>query len=100
MYHNTTESIQPELGKYQDKAKSQEERILRYMRKYPCSMSPTEVLLSVFGNSVPITSVRRALTNLTNSGDAVKTDKQIKGPYGRPEFQWKLADKYKQQEMF
>jgi len=100
MYHNTTESVQPELGKYREQAKSQELTILKAFRnQFPYS-SPSEVCNLIFNNTVPITSVRRALTNLTNSGDLVKTNFQVKGPYGRPEFIWELADKYKQQEMF
>jgi len=99
MYHNTTESTQPELGKYREKAASQEELIL-YAFKTLRKGTPSEVNQRVFANRTPITSVRRALTNLTNSGELVKTDKQVKGPYGRPEFEWRLADKYRQQEMF
>ena len=100
MFHNTTESTQPELGKYREKVQSQEEQILSYMRYYECSVSPSQARLSIFLDRCPITSVRRALTNLTDSGDLVKTEKQVKGPYGRPEFQWRLADKYRQREMF
>jgi len=100
MYYNTTESVQMDLSKYRKKADSQEAQILTvFINCFPYS-SPSEVCEVIFNNSVPITSVRRALTNLTNSGDLVKTDTQVQGPYGRPEFIWRLADKYKQQEMF
>jgi len=122
MYHNTTESTGAELKQYREKAKSQEDMILEWFKwvesDAPCSMAratPTTILRLVFNKTPfspdaisrnrwnakpPITSVRRALTNLTDAGDLVKTDKQVKGPYGRPEFIWKLAPKYNQQEMF
>ena len=101
MYHNTTESIQPDLGKYREKAKSQDVRILAALLENPgVPITPSTILSWVFNGSVPITSVRRAITNLTNSGDLVKTNFQTKGPYGRPEFIWELAPKYKQQELF
>ena len=102
MYHNTTESTQPELGQYREKAKSQEDRILESLRQPPNmgkSYSPS-LIKSVLFPSTPITSVRRALTNLTDAGHLVKTDKQVRGPYGRPEFEWMLAPKYNQREMF
>ena len=101
VFHNTTESTQPELGRYREKAQSQEELILDNMRGIGWGLwSPSLVWEVMFNYNVPITSVRRALTNLTDSGDLVKTEKQVKGPYGRPEFQWRLADKYRQREMF
>ena len=112
MYHNTTQSTQPELGQYQDKAKSQEERINRYIRgviaeqmtsahHYFCGtqyFTPSMVRSHVFNDEVPLTSVRRAMTNLTDDGHLVKTDRQFPGPYGRPEFGWRPLPK--QGEMF
>ena len=62
--------------------------------------SPSEILIYCMKHTVPLTSVRRAVTNLTNRGDLVKTDKQVKGPYGRPEYQWRLAHKYDQRNLF
>ena len=99
-YYNTTQATHPELGQYEKKAKSQEERILEWFRKGVLDAPPSEIRYCLFDTEVPITSVRRALTNLTNNGDLVKTDVQFKGPYGRPEFLWKLAPKYNQREMF
>jgi len=101
-YYNTTESTQPDLANYRLKAKSQEERILESLKQSQNrgqSFSPS-LIKSVLFPGTPITSVRRALTNLTNAGELVKTDKQVRGPYGRPEFEWRLADKYSQQELF
>ena len=101
MYYNTTASVQPVVGKYRERAKSQDVRILAAFLENPRSLAtPSQVLSWVFNGSVPLTSVRRSLTDLTNAGELVKTDKQVEGPYGRPEYQWKLAPKYDQREMF
>ena len=101
MYHNTTESTQPELSKYREKAQSQEELILDWFKTYRQTAGPTKIHNTVFqAYHTPITSIRRAMTDLTNAGELVKTDKQVKGAYGRSEFQWCLADKYRQGNLF
>jgi len=101
MYHNTTESTGSELLEYEDKALRQEKRILAFLKlDSNRAITPSTACRWIFKDSVPITSVRRALTNLTNSGEIVKTNVQTRGPYGRPEFIWELADKYQQREMF
>ena len=38
----------------------------------------------------PITSVRRALTNLTNEDKIIKTDVKVVGLYGKKEHLWRL----------
>ncbi len=40
-------------------------------------------------NGTPLTSIRRAITVLTNKGLLQKTDEQISGVYGKPEYVWK-----------
>ena len=101
MYHNTTESTGTELRTYQDKAKAQDERILAFLKEDPTRpITPSAALNWIFKGEVPITSVRRALTNLTDRGELVKTHVQVKGPYGRPEFVWRLPDKYRQERLF
>ena len=39
---------------------------------------------------VPITSIRRAMTNLTKRGVLVKTDHKRRGRHGRSEYMWQL----------
>ncbi len=41
------------------------------------------------GEQIPITSVRRAITNLTNSRFLTKTSKSRKGALGKKEYIWK-----------
>jgi len=89
-HHNTTHETGKTLTSYEGKAKSQETRILNYMKTFPRDVSPTFVQEVILGGKVPITSARRALTNLTNHGDLVKSTTQVKGRYGRMEHLWKL----------
>ena len=99
-YHNTTSSSGEQLNRFEGKAKSQEERILEWIKRCPSFlMSPSDVRKYVFNSEIPLTSVRRALTNLTTSLDLVKTDQQLNGPYGRPEYLWRLADKHRQRSL-
>ena len=50
------------------------------------------MVLNQSGLNCPITSIRRAMTCLTNSGKIVKTDRQIKGMYGKAEHLWELPE--------
>jgi len=38
----------------------------------------------------PLTSIRRAITDLTNRNRLVKTDKKVLGSAGRKTYTWKL----------
>jgi hypothetical protein len=90
-YYNTTNLIGQDLLKEIENAKTQEDKILLFFKKYPLQyFSPSEIFSSVFNYNVPLTSVRRAITNLTNSGKLIKTDKKKQGSYGKPNFCWKL----------
>ena len=45
-----------------------------------------------FNNVWPLTSVRRAITNLSSDGELVKTNDKVTGIYGKPEHLWRLND--------
>lgn len=100
-YFNTTDVSGAELARYQDAALSQEERLLAYFEAggHYLLLTPTNARILVFSNKVPITSVRRALSNLTRDGK-LRTSGQTKGPYGRPESYWRLVERSSQREMF
>ncbi len=104
-YFNTTNESGSQLLKYQDKALSQDQRLLAYFEEsYDINgdyllLTPTAALNRVFNNSVPITSVRRALSNLTRDGK-LRTSGKAMGPYGRPEHYWRLVERSSQREMF
>lgn len=97
MYHNSTESTGPELREYRLKTQKQDEAVLAFFRNGG-AYTPSEVWRRLFAESVPLTSVRRAMTNLTDRGLLVKTGRQRQGIYGRPEFIWTRP--YQQGELF
>jgi predicted ArsR family transcriptional regulator len=90
-YYNTTSAQGDLLKSYRMKASTQEDLILDCAMSHGCSFASSEAQLSVFQNKVPLTSVRRAITNLTKYGALEKTDKQSQGPYGRPEHKWRAV---------
>ena len=98
-YYNTIQATHPELNRYENKAKGQQAKILAEFKTFPWPTSPSQIWKRVFQERCLLTSVRRSMTTLCNNGDLVKTDKQIKGPHGAPEFLWDLAPKYNQREM-
>ena len=52
-------------------------------------MSPSMVLARA-GLNCPITSIRRAMTNLSNEGHLEKTDDYVFGMYAKREHLWTL----------
>ncbi len=92
MFINTTHSTGRQLRNYQRTANTQESRILEFFEDNKNqAFTPSDVCRLVFENDVPITSVRRGITELTNDGQLSKTNQQVTGPWGKPEYKWKLA---------
>lgn len=89
-YYNTTNRKGYELISGREKAKAQEREILKYFRRrkgvcfHPAIIQQKIKSLS----NVPLTSVRRAITNLTKSGKLAKTKYLVEGPYGRACHLW------------
>lgn len=88
-HYNTTNESGTLLELFEGKAATQEELVLKAMQ-YLIMASPS-FLCEYFYNKYPITSIRRALTDLTRRGKLVKTAIRTVGPYGRAEFCWRLA---------
>lgn len=88
-YINTTKSTGKILDLFEAKAQNQEGAIASFfIRNENRDFTPSEVWARLYDGSVPLTSVRRAITRLTDAGVLSKTEQQRKGPYGRPEFCW------------
>lgn len=91
-FHNTI-NLQPDLfAAANASCLNQEERVANWFianrgREY----TPPEIALYVFGNRVPLTSVRRAISNLTDRGLLVKTENKRPGLYGMDNSTWRLA---------
>jgi len=91
-YYNTTNITGESLKQAWADADTQEKKIMVLFMKYPETLfTPFEILNDVFPiGSVPVTSVRRALTNLTDAGKLIKTGVQKNGEYGKLCYCWKL----------
>lgn len=70
-------------------AKGQEAAVLDVFHAAGRPLSPSEVHARMPGR-VLLTSVRRAMSNLTNAGALVKLDSLVDGPFGKPEHRWQL----------
>ena len=91
-YHNTTDSSGQTLIEYNQKAQTQEQKILNYFKRTGEMLTPSEVYNDLFkGSNIPITSIRRAMSNLTRDKELVKTEHQAPGKLGKPEYIWRLA---------
>ena len=83
-YFNTNKETGAVLGRSEEKAGTQEEIIYRHFLRYPkrtMGFSPSQLRI-VLPDS-PITSIRRALTNLTTAGKLTKTKTMTLGGYGK-----------------
>jgi hypothetical protein len=84
-YHARQDLTQIQLAAYEESARSQEADILLFMKHHPGTDFTAENLpyyLTPLKN-VPVTSIRRALTNLSNGGQISKTG-QVQGQHRRP----------------
>ena len=91
-FHNTTEIQGPELIKREMRTGSQNKAILAFFRRHPVlNLTPFEIQHAIHLEGTPITSIRRALSDLTKLGYLVKTDIKRKGNYGADCYCWTLA---------
>jgi Fe2+ or Zn2+ uptake regulation protein len=92
-YHNTTNQVGDVLEKYNIKATSQDARVFWYFYRFKGTFfPPSEIWVELFNRNVPITSVRRSISNLTKRGLLRKTEVLVRGAYGRPEHLWVLKE--------
>jgi len=92
-YFNTTKLSGDKLKANKKKSRNQDDVILDLFRsKKDVLMTPGYVHKTLFDESTPLTSIRRSITNLTNSGYLEKTNQTKEGVYGRDEFCWKYKN--------
>ena len=91
-YYNTTLEDYPDAKVYKKKNEKQEQLILEFFQEfYPGEFTPFEVLHEVrLKNNTPITSVRRAINDLTKRGELVKTGNKKMGDLGKMNFTWRF----------
>lgn len=90
-YYNTNELKGFNLKEANRKANSQEDRILGFFEKNKNKQySPEEIQTYCQMITKPLTSVRRAMSNLTKEGYLRKTKEMKPGNYGKPVHTWEL----------
>ncbi|HYG84558.1 MAG TPA: hypothetical protein VD907_06820 [Verrucomicrobiae bacterium] len=91
-WYNTTAEAPNQLDIFQQRAEKQEAIVLQLFEAHK-ELSPWKAfkLCRQLGRDFPITSIRRAISDLEKQGKLVKTSKQVKGPYGVNEYLWRAA---------
>ena len=89
-YHNTTHLSGEALTKQTVKTGTQNWRILQWFRSNPGEWTPSEVWQRLNLPGVPLTSIRRGITDLTELGYLEKTFAMRGGLYGKPEGCWRV----------
>jgi hypothetical protein len=90
-YYNTNRERGTTLENSESQARRQEDSIMQLFSQFPSSLlSPEEVHRS-FPESVPLTSIRRAITNLSQLGKLEKTSNMTTGKYGKRVHLWRLS---------
>lgn len=90
-FYNTTHEVNPDLARHRQAATKQDDLVLDFYRRRAGELfTPSEVWqrAGFAAQDVPLTSVRRAITNLTDEGRLVKTTVRRIGFYSHNEFCW------------
>jgi hypothetical protein len=92
-FYNTTRLEGQEHLEAQVSAKNQGLRVLIIMKEADMELTPFEVskLYDAKHSPCPITSIRRAMTDLTKCGLLIKTEKKQVEVYGCPNYKWRVA---------
>jgi len=99
-YHNTLGIHGADLSIAEERALSQEEKVLELFQNNPeAELTPVDVHRILCEREkinplTPITSIRRAMSNLTHAGKLDKTVHTKPGLFNMPNLTWKLAIPY------
>jgi Fe2+ or Zn2+ uptake regulation protein len=97
LFHNTTGELGQILKEYNEINGNQNRRVMDIFLKKGEAMTPMEVMNeynSMF-KKVPLTSIRRAMTDLTKEGRLIKTDKTKIEALGKRNFMWVANSNFK-----
>ena len=101
MYYNTNNETGEQLNESRSNTKTQNEIILDIFNTFRLNngLSPSEVesiLIETYGKNWPLTSIRRAISTLTDEGKLTKTDKLRGGKYNKNEHIWRFKPQTRQ----
>ena len=87
-YFNTNAEHGAELSRSKFKVKSQQDAVLAFFCENPMrGFTPFDIQRNVLPGT-PITSIRRAITNLAQAGKLKKTESMGRGRYGKKNYLW------------
>lgn len=89
-WYNTTKVTGETLKRYQAQAEAQEDLALLHFMLHPDDELTPEDIRRVVMPKCPLTSARRAVTNLAIEGFIEKLTRQVKGMYGKPVHVWRM----------
>ena len=93
-YYNTTKEKNPILKKNNTKALSQDRQIWSLLAFTTTAYTPFQIQAYFKDKDWPITSIRRALSNLVKRKVGIeKLKDQSKGKYGRMNYKWQYTGK-------
>jgi hypothetical protein len=89
-YYNTNNEAGDTLTDSREQARRQEHAVLAWFQNHPGQhFAPHQIPMAT---TAPLTSVRRAITNLTDAGLLEKTDVMTMGTFGKQVHTWRLRD--------
>jgi len=87
-YYNTNAETGHVLADSHGQARLQRLQVLAWFQSHPENhFAPHQIHMP---SGTPLTSVRRAVTNLTEQGLLEKTDRMVAGTYGKQVHTWRL----------
>ena len=96
-YHNTTHLTGEQLTREIVRTGTQNDKVLQWFLRHPGEWSPSQVwvLTNMKAEGVPLTSIRRAITDLSDPKYGFKTYLEKTGNmkvgiYGKPEGCWRV----------
>lgn len=93
-FYNTTNISGDELKVACKRAASQQALVLDFFQQHPDGMytaSQVYVMLEMKAKGVPLTSVRRAMSNLKIMGKLLRTSEKRKGFFGADNYKYMLS---------
>lgn len=91
-YYNTNKLKSTDLQTAEKKAETQEKKVMSIFKSEKRKMTASDVL-DIYPDPAPLTSIRRAISNLKELGHLEKTEQMKTGIYGSPEHFYQLKNK-------